>query len=319
VSAADGALAWKFRAAPGDRFLVEDGRFVSTWPVSGSVLPMGDLVYFAAGRSSFLDGGMSLYALEAATGQVVHHRNLKTPDVTVSMSEKGPNDDGALPAVLVSDGEVIGMRLRCFSRDLKGEPKPGKRLIRATTGFLDDSWFHRNFWQIDSTNSKWGAPWGNLILFNQETAFSITNPYSYLLLTLAQEGKKKGGGQNKHQKYTQYPEDKFPRGVDLCIGKLSASKKSRLRLPMQVRAAVLTKDRLVLAGWRDPDEVASNAVKMPGDGLETSPCLYVLDLEGKILKGYALPAHPVFDGMAAADGRLYVPLADGTVQCWGGK
>ncbi len=31
----------------------------------------------------------------------------------------------------------------------------------------------------------------------------------------------------------------------------------------------------------------------------------------------ALPAPPVFDGMAAARGRLFVSLKDGTVQCFG--
>ena len=39
--------------------------------------------------------------------------------------------------------------------------------------------------------------------------------------------------------------------------------------------------------------------------------------DGKKLTDYGLPAPPVFDGMIAANGRLYVALVDGTVQCFG--
>jgi len=31
---------------------------------------------------------------------------------------------------------------------------------------------------------------------------------------------------------------------------------------------------------------------------------------------YELDAQPVFDGMIAADGRVFVSLADGSVACW---
>jgi hypothetical protein len=37
--------------------------------------------------------------------------------------------------------------------------------------------------------------------------------------------------------------------------------------------------------------------------------------DGARLAEYELPAGPVFDGMAAAYGRLYVALADGSVVC----
>jgi hypothetical protein len=40
--------------------------------------------------------------------------------------------------------------------------------------------------------------------------------------------------------------------------------------------------------------------------------------DGKGLVTYRLGAMPVFDGMAAAHGRLYLSMADGHVLCLGG-
>ena len=70
LRATDGELVWRFRAAPDDRRVVSYGQIESVWPVHGSVLVQDGMVYFAAGRSSFLDGGIIVYALDAKTGSV---------------------------------------------------------------------------------------------------------------------------------------------------------------------------------------------------------------------------------------------------------
>ena len=41
--------------------------------------------------------------------------------------------------------------------------------------------------------------------------------------------------------------------------------------------------------------------------------------DGKKIAGRDLPADPVFDGMAAANGRLLITCTDGSVCCLGGK
>jgi hypothetical protein len=38
---------------------------------------------------------------------------------------------------------------------------------------------------------------------------------------------------------------------------------------------------------------------------------------GKKLAAYKLPSAPVWDSIAVAKGRLYISLADGTIQCMG--
>ena len=41
--------------------------------------------------------------------------------------------------------------------------------------------------------------------------------------------------------------------------------------------------------------------------------------DGRTLKEYPLKAEPVFDGMAAAYGRLYISMKNGKVLCMTGK
>jgi hypothetical protein len=41
--------------------------------------------------------------------------------------------------------------------------------------------------------------------------------------------------------------------------------------------------------------------------------------DGQTLREYPLEAEPVFDGMAAAYGRLYLSLKDGSIICFGGE
>ena len=56
------------------------------------------------------------------------------------------------------------------------------------------------------------------------------------------------------------------------------------------------------------DDVASSAVLMA----------FAIE-DGKELARYALDTQPVFDGMAAANSRLYISTVDGTVVCLGGN
>ncbi|KPK48168.1 MAG: hypothetical protein AMK72_07390, partial [Planctomycetes bacterium SM23_25] len=69
LRADDGALAWRFRAAPENRSVVSYGQVESAWPVHGSVLVEDGAAYVAAGRSSYLDGGVYLYRLDPLTGK----------------------------------------------------------------------------------------------------------------------------------------------------------------------------------------------------------------------------------------------------------
>ena len=68
VSATDGQLVWRFRAAPMDRRIVAYGSVESRWPVSGTVLVRDNTAYVAAGRAPDADGGIQVHALNLQSG-----------------------------------------------------------------------------------------------------------------------------------------------------------------------------------------------------------------------------------------------------------
>jgi len=70
LRASDGKLVWRLRAAPEDERIVAFGQLESPWPVPGSVLVVGGTAYFAAGRQALADGGIRLFAADPATGAV---------------------------------------------------------------------------------------------------------------------------------------------------------------------------------------------------------------------------------------------------------
>jgi len=147
----DGALAWRWRAAPLDRRIVAYGQLESAWPVPGNVLVHQGVAYFAAGRSSYLDGGIRLCRLEAATGRllsetVIDHRDPQT-GVQRNDTIQGTNMPGALPDVLSCDGSSVYLRHVRF--DLEGREQPPEvPHLFSPAGFLDDTWWHRTYWLV---------------------------------------------------------------------------------------------------------------------------------------------------------------------------
>ena len=88
-----------------------------------------------------------------------------------------------------------------------------------------------------------------------------------------------------------------------------------------VRAMVLADETLFVAGPsvkvnkipRRPTDVDPFAEALEARGGGT--LLAVSPNDGEILVDYYLKSFPVFDGMAAAYGRLYISMKDGSVIC----
>jgi hypothetical protein len=85
------------------------------------------------------------------------------------------------------------------------------------------------------------------------------------------------------------------------------------KLPVLVRAMVLAQDTLFMAG--PPDVIpAGGTAEAFGNSREN--LLFVTSAgDGKELARYELDSGPVFDGMAAAYGRLYIASEGGNVFC----
>ena len=157
LRADDGALAWRFLAAPADKRIASFDQVESVWPVHGSVLVRDGVAYVAAGRSTYLDGGIRLWGLDPATGKILHRTTLSGPlpdgkevKRDVAFFVRGANSD-----VLVSEGEAIYMRQKRLTPSLKqehpevlstkGESDVGLHVF-STAGLLDGSWYNRTFW-----------------------------------------------------------------------------------------------------------------------------------------------------------------------------
>jgi outer membrane protein assembly factor BamB len=80
LRADDGEFVWRFNANPAHRSIVAFGNIESAWPVHGSVTVADGVVYFAAGRTTYLDGGLRFYGLDAETGRPRHFETRDTVD-----------------------------------------------------------------------------------------------------------------------------------------------------------------------------------------------------------------------------------------------
>lgn len=70
LRAKDGQRVWRLRVAPEDERIVAFGHLESPWPAAGSVLVSGETAYVAAGRHPLAYGSIRVFALDTATGAV---------------------------------------------------------------------------------------------------------------------------------------------------------------------------------------------------------------------------------------------------------
>jgi outer membrane protein assembly factor BamB len=307
--AATGELAWRFKTSATERRIGWENHLASPLWVHGSVLVVDGTVYFAAGHSSNLDGGIRLYGLDLSTGEQLHGATL------ASGHWGGDGQWGFLSDILSSeDGSRIGMRRTGFDRQLK---KGGRGAIQSETSFLDASWFHRKQWRR-------GGSSGKLVVFGEGQTVAAVNIYTGLKQRRKVTNLRQGGGKwnqvgHLHQKFTRYLEDEwFPVGTDIVSKGKGCS--WRIHETLQPRAMVLAADKLCVAGWRDAMVVKlkSGRPKDPDnpDPRDSLLRLYA-NVDGAKLWECDLSAEPVFDGMAVAGGRLYLSTKDGRLTCFG--
>lgn len=192
----DGSLVWRFRAAPEDRQVVSYDRLESAWPVPGSLLVLDGLVYGTAGRSSFLDGGISLFALEPASGKLVHETLLDGPWPDISKPSFAFHEEGHRADVLTTDGQYLYMGRTVLDRSLevveaqrvnlvgtqRGDQleyriMPGMRLV-ATGGLLNDTFWNRTWWMHSYVwpgfhYAQQAPKSGQMLVFDERTTYTV--------------------------------------------------------------------------------------------------------------------------------------------------
>jgi len=353
LRASDGALVWRFRAAPDRRRIVSFGQLESVWPVHGSLLVQDSVVYFAAGRSSFLDGGILVYALDADTGQMLHHHVLEGPWPDAVNEVGAPFAmEGARPDLLVSDGKDLYMQRIKFDAKLNrlettqesplGELDMGANHLVATGGFLDDTGFDRLFWMY---SKRWPGFYfaqqspkaGQLVVFDQSTTYAVKYFYrrhqwsplfipaehGYLLFAddndnqpaLNERGKPPVAIQWLPKETLTDQHRRGGRGVEKGTGYVrTRPAKWQKMVPLRIRAMLLADDRLFAAGTPDVLDPEDPLAALEG---RRGALLQVFSAkDGSLLKSYPLASLPAFDGLSAAAGRLYLATRDNKVICF---
>jgi outer membrane protein assembly factor BamB len=355
LRASDGKLAWRFRAAPEDRKLVAHDQTESVWPVHGSILvpPVRDrsglvqngALYCAAGRSSYLDGGVYMYKLDLASGKTLLEKNFYSRDHQTGgmlnlyepfKAEILPDREmpGVLPDVLSSDGKSIWMRSVTFSPDLIIQKDHPPHLF-CSMGFLDDSWWERTYWiygphffsgAAGVHFAKGVSSAGRILIFDE------TSIYGYQDETFSSVGMFSSG---KEPTLAKDNTAKFKKPKWRNARHTKVIHEWYNDVPFYAHGLVLADQTIFIAGPPKFDERNVRAYLTSSrtdnqqplgvlrdaldsfEGRKGALMWAVNKADGKKLAEYKLESPPVFDGMAAANGRLYVSMKNGRILCLG--
>ncbi len=337
LGASDGALRWRFLASPQKLNAVAFDQLESVWPVHGSVLIKNGVAYAAAGRCSYLDGGIMLYGLDPATGKVIAKRLVESehagamdrppegtehasaiqirqntldykthlaPDSSDAFSMRGATND-----ILVADADSIYLRHVRLNDKLEAK-SGGRPHLYSTSSLLDDAEHNRSYRILgtgDITRTPVAFPWivhsdlavpfGLMMTFDEKTVWTV---------------RRAGGRRANRSEPGVYaaprPDPSNPANFvpdfqkrTTGSGKLAGTS-WKTDFSKHARAMLRAGDTLVIAG-RDAE----------------GGFLQILSARnGDVLGEQPLEASPVWDGLAAAAGRLYGALENGTVVCLGG-
>jgi len=229
----------------------------------------------------------------------------------------------------------------------KGEADVGLHVF-STSGLLDGSWYNRTFWMY---SKRWPgfqlanqAPKsGQLLVVDEKATYAVKVFYrrnvhspmffqgreGYLLFADRNGNEPQIVGEPGSRPPVPWlPQSDYARGRGRQMVKLGSkafgSDKMMgytraepplwtLWLPVRVRAMVKTRDVLFVAGPPDVYDEADPFAAL--EGRRGAAVVAVAAGEGKKLGETKLDSPPVFDGLIAAPGRLYLSLQDGSLLC----
>lgn len=333
----DGEPVWRFLAATADLRSVAFDRVESVWPVNGSVLVLDDVAYACAGRSSWIDGGMRLYALDPLSGKVLRqtritseHPEFSAQAETESVHIKGhlwtdyktfaqsdASDSysvaGGLADVPVSDGEHVFLRHLMFTRELEATSGKTTQLF-ATSSLLDGTENHRADWglgtgehdRMPAARHKGGYSRFHLEDLEQDAPHRTDQPTGVMLVFEEDKvwGVTRGDRKAPAGKYSLFGMNMDPS---------SRKKPWKKELPVRPRAMLKSGESIVLGVA--PMEVPEGDPHAAYDGRLGGAIWICSAKDGEKLAEHQLSSTVRWDGLAVADGRLYLSTTDGRITC----
>ncbi len=303
LRAADGQLVWRMRAAPLDERIVTYGQLESPWPVPGSVLVIDDVAYFAAGRQSFADGGILVFAVDPATGARHWVQRLDTIPQSGYYTSSGLEFDNF--DLLHRQGDGVAMSRWLFDRK-SGEMSVDlwKAFAKLNTGngaamvppgcwsyaprneTRTKTFSHRRPLVVFRDRTLYGCAENKLAIYRRDFQLDDGEKFDAKWITGWENGdaSRKGGVAWRSQRLAE----KAKWTAEIINEKAKAT---------TIDAMVLAGDKLYLADSDGQLRVVDTA-------------------DGHIVKQVKIPT-PLWDGLAVAHGRLFLTTLDGQLMCIG--
>ena len=344
LRASDGALVWRFNAAPEHRRIVTSGKVESPWPVFGAVLVYRGALYATAGHYSAVEGGLHFWSLAPATGQVRFHqvfRGIKGDKAIILPTFWYKHEEHGLNNVLVADRGRIrlyeewgGWEFSPADGYLLGQigavPQPGWPQGRISAGEFDvaDRWVWAGWDRVTLAYLLRGEPltFEQTLEMDPRTRFSGLRTQYMFFPAAGATGifmRTKGHTTQVEPEPWLVPTDPKIYGRPKGIFKDPKRNEARAKLwpakqmPLRASAVTITgTETLWIAGALAP---TGEAETRPAAAPAPAPAqLHAVSMKtGEDLASWPLPAEPGFEGISVAGGRLYLATVDGRVLCFG--
>ena len=197
---------------------------------------------------------------------------------------------GVRTDLLSADQGHVYLRDHVFDRQGRAQPE-GRAHIFSLTGFLDDDWPHRAYWIFgtECLISTGCSQRGDGVISGRLLAMDESTVYGY--------------GREKYHWSNRLEDGPYRL---FAVTREEGEAKWAAAVPIRIRAMLVAGDILFAAG-------------PPVEGSEESAAILmaVSTTNGTVLAKQALRGAVQFDGMAAADGRLYIAMEDGHLVCLG--
>ena len=195
------------------------------------------------------------------------------------------------------------------------------RHLFSTAGFLDDSWFNRTFWMYAETwpgfqIANLAAKTGQIVVVDGTTTYAVQAfPGRQGLSPLfvpADKGYLLIADSNDNEPVLDHRTAHRDKGMGFTR---AAPPKWHQWVPVRIRAMVAAGGTLFTAG--PPDVLAADDPLAAFEGRAGGLLLAHSTADGRTLVQRKLEAPPVFDGLIAAQGQLFLCTTDGRVVCLG--
>jgi len=305
-----GEMVWRLRAAPTNQRIVAYGQVESPWPVPGAVLVMDDIAYFAAGRQPLADGGILVFAVNPLTGNRHWVKRITTLPQKHFYENSGLEFD-PFDLLHAEDGG-IAMSRWIISRDgKKVDVDKWNAFAKLNTG-AGEVWIPRGSWTYGARHQHrfpGEAPRRPLIAFRDDNIYSSLNgstdvfrrdfdldkgeKFDSKWITgwqAAGEARKNG---TPYRTYRIAEGAKWSKDPFADPGKKKKELKRGVQRHNKIYAMALAKDKLYVVHQDGRMKVLSTT-------------------DGYIISETQVPP-PSWDGLAIAEGHVYLTTQDGKV------